>query len=116
MRTPGTAPPTVTAQLLNQQGTKMSVIPVTAPAAAAQPLLIDLPLANLAAGQYLIELTATSEGHKPVTDSWPFAWGPTIRISDRVDFRLFDDQKIVRYSLDPKLRDSSQRGTCHGAS
>ena len=70
---PGTVPPTVTAQLLNQQGTKMSDVPVTA--TAGQPLSIDLPLANLAAGQYLIELTATAEGQKPVTELVAFRVG-----------------------------------------
>ena len=70
---PGTVPPTVTAQLLNQQGTKMSDVTVTA--TAGQPLSIDLPLANLAAGQYLIELTATAEGQKPVTELVAFRVG-----------------------------------------
>jgi hypothetical protein len=65
---PGGAPLTTTAQLLNQQGAKMSDITVTAPADAGQPYIIDMPLANLAAGQYLLELTATSEGHEPVRE------------------------------------------------
>ena len=33
-----------------------------------QTYSIDLPLANLAAGQYLLEITGNSEGHKPVTE------------------------------------------------
>ena len=70
---PGTVPPTVTAQLLNQQGTKMSE--VTVAAAAGQPLSIDLPLANLAAGQYLLEITANAEGQKPVTELVAFRVG-----------------------------------------
>ena len=70
---PGTVPPTVTAQLLNQQGTKMSDVTVTA--TAGQPLSIDLPLANLAAGQYLIELTGNAEGQKPVTELVAFRVG-----------------------------------------
>jgi VWFA-related protein len=65
---PAGAPLTTTAQLLNQQGTKMTDISVTAPADASQPYLIDMPLANLAAGQYLLELTAKSEGHEPVKE------------------------------------------------
>ena len=70
---PGTGAPTVTAQLLNQQGTKMSDVTVTA--AADQPLSIDLSLANLAAGQYLLEITATAEGQKPLTELVAFRLG-----------------------------------------
>jgi hypothetical protein len=66
-------PPTVTAQLLNQQGTKMSDVTVTA--TAGEPLSIDLPLANLAAGQYLLELTGNAEGQKPVTELVAFRVG-----------------------------------------
>lgn len=65
---PADAPLTITAQLLNQQGTKMSDVAVTAPADAGQPYAVDLPLASLAAGQYLLELTAKTEGHEPVTE------------------------------------------------
>jgi len=68
---PGTAPPTVTAQLLNQQGTKMSDVTVT----AGTPFSIDLPLANLAAGQYLLEITANAEGQKPVSELIAFRVG-----------------------------------------
>jgi hypothetical protein len=32
-------------------------------------------LANLAAGQYLLEITANSEGHKPVTELVAFRLG-----------------------------------------
>jgi VWFA-related protein len=66
--TPANAPKTVTAQLLNQQGVKMTDVTVTPPSAeAGQTYQIDLPLANLAAGQYLLQITA-SEGHTPVTE------------------------------------------------
>ena len=68
---PGTAAPTVTAQLLNQQGTKMSDVAV----AAGSPFAIDLPLANLAAGQYLLEITADAEGQKPVSELIAFRVG-----------------------------------------
>jgi VWFA-related protein len=64
---PANAPTKVTAQLLNQQGTKMLDIPVTAPT-EGQTYSIDQQLASLAPGQYLIEITANSEGHKPVTE------------------------------------------------
>jgi hypothetical protein len=68
---PGAVPPTVTAQLLNQQGTKMSDVAV----AAGSPFSIDLPLANLAAGQYLLEITANAEGQKPVSELIAFRVG-----------------------------------------
>ena len=69
--TPGTAPPSVTAQLLNQQGTRMSDVTVT----PGSPFSIDLPLANLAAGQYLLEITAKGEGDKPVSELIAFRVG-----------------------------------------
>jgi VWFA-related protein len=61
--------PTVTAQLLNQQGTKMSDVPVTSGTS------IDLSLANLAAGQYLLEITANGDGDKPVSELIAFRVG-----------------------------------------
>ncbi|MSO62921.1 MAG: VWA domain-containing protein [Acidobacteria bacterium] len=72
---PGTAPPTVTAQLLNQQGARMGEIAVTPPSAAGEAYTIDLSLASYAAGQYLLELTANAEGHKPVTELVAFRIG-----------------------------------------
>jgi hypothetical protein len=72
---PGTTPPTVTAQLLNQQGVKMSEIAVAAPTGTVAQHSIDLPLANLAAGQYLLEIIATGEGHKPVSELVAFRVG-----------------------------------------
>lgn len=72
---PANAPTTVTAQLLNQQGTKMIDVPVIAPAEAGQPYSVDLPLAPFAAGQYLLEITAKSEGHKPVSELVAFRLG-----------------------------------------
>lgn len=73
--TPADAPATVTTDLLNQQGSKMTTLPVTAPAAAGQAYSIDLPLANLAAGQYLLEVSATTEGHEPVKELVAFRVG-----------------------------------------
>ena len=72
---PANAVTTVTAQLLNQQGTKMIDVPVTKPAEAGQPYSIDLSLASFAAGQYLLEITANSEGHKPVSELVAFRLG-----------------------------------------
>jgi len=72
---PANAPTTMTAQLLNQQGTKMTDVPVTAPADSSQTYSIDLPLSNLAAGQYLLEITGNSEGHKAVSELVAFRVG-----------------------------------------
>ena len=71
---PGSSPTKVTAQLLNQQGTKMSDLPVTAPT-EGQTHSIDMPLASLAPGQYLLEISANSEGHKPVSELVAFRLG-----------------------------------------
>ena len=72
---PANAPTTVTAQLLNQQGTKMIDVQAKAPAAAGESYSIDLPLASFAAGQYLLQITATSEGQKPATELVAFRLG-----------------------------------------
>jgi VWFA-related protein len=56
--TPGGVAPTVTARLLNRGGQKMSDLPVMATAGA--PFEIELPLASLPVGDYLIELNATA--------------------------------------------------------
>ena len=57
---PGSAVPTVTARLLNRLGGPMSDIPVPPPA-PGQPTQIDLALARLAPGEYLVELSATAD-------------------------------------------------------
>jgi hypothetical protein len=54
----GASTPEVTAKLLNRAGQKMADIPVQA--AAGQPFQIDFILANLAAGEYIIEIDAKS--------------------------------------------------------
>ena len=56
---PGSAVPTVSARLLNRSGSSMLDIPVQPPA-PGQPTQIDLPLARLAPGEYLVELSATA--------------------------------------------------------
>jgi hypothetical protein len=38
-------------------------VPVTAPTAAGEPHVVDLPLASLPPGEYLLELSAAAEGH-----------------------------------------------------
>jgi len=57
---PGETTPTVTARLLNRAGTPMSALPVPPPSAGAA--MIELPLASLAVGEYLIEIDAAGEG------------------------------------------------------
>ena len=72
---PGTEPAAVTARLLNQQGNQMAEITARPPAAAGESTTIDLPLASYAAGQYLLELSANAEGHKPATELVAFRLG-----------------------------------------
>ena len=66
---------TTAAKLLNKQGSRMADVPVNAAATGGQPNLIDFPLASLAAGEYLLELTATSVGLPPATELIPFRVG-----------------------------------------
>jgi VWFA-related protein len=56
---PGNAVPAVTAQLLNRSGDKMADVPVQTPAPGGAD--VDLPLSNLAPGDYLLQLTAKTE-------------------------------------------------------
>jgi VWFA-related protein len=58
---PGGTPPKVTARLLNRGGKSMSDLPIVEPAAAGQAYQIDLPLASLPSGEYLIEIKATGD-------------------------------------------------------
>ena len=57
----GTDMPTATAVLLNRAGQKMADVPVAA-AAAGGTHLIDLGLAAVAPGEYLVEITVTGTG------------------------------------------------------
>ncbi|MBA3269925.1 MAG: hypothetical protein H0T71_05390 [Acidobacteria bacterium] len=63
----GNATVTVTSKLLNKQGHRLADVAVTA-AESGAPYLVDVPLAALAPGEYLLELTAATEGQKPITD------------------------------------------------
>jgi hypothetical protein len=58
----GAGAPAVTAHLLNREGQPMSELPVTPPAAPAADASVDVPLAGIAPGEYIIELKATGEG------------------------------------------------------
>jgi VWFA-related protein len=62
------AAPALTARLLNKQGQRMVDLPVAAPASAADPTQVELPLSNLAAGEYLLELSAAADGQAPATE------------------------------------------------
>jgi VWFA-related protein len=57
---PGGITPPVTARLLNRAGQQMSELKVQQ--APGKPAEIELPLSPLAAGEYLVELNARSEG------------------------------------------------------
>lgn len=57
---PGNAAPAVTAKLLNRAGQKMADVPVSSQ--AGKPSEIDLPLAALAAGEYVIQIDAAGDG------------------------------------------------------
>jgi hypothetical protein len=59
---PGTEVPATTARLLNRGGKPMADLPVQAPSAEGLAYQIDLPLAGLAVGEYLVELTASAAG------------------------------------------------------
>ena len=52
----------VTARLLNRGGQSMADLPVQAPTTAGAPYVLDLPLASLAPGEYLISLDAAAGG------------------------------------------------------
>ena len=54
----GGGKPEVTAKLLNRAGATMADVPIQAP--EGKPYQIDFPLASLAAGEYLIQVTAKS--------------------------------------------------------
>jgi hypothetical protein len=70
---PGTEKPDVTAVLLNRAGTKMSDVQI-APAAAGATHQIDLGLASIPTGEYLVEITAKS-GAGEVKELVPFRLG-----------------------------------------
>ncbi|MBI1875180.1 MAG: VWA domain-containing protein [Acidobacteria bacterium] len=58
---PGTTVPPVTAKLLNRGGQSMSDLPVTAHSGSSSTHQIDLPLASLPAGEFIIEIKAKSD-------------------------------------------------------
>ncbi len=58
----GAGGPTLNAHLLNRAGQPMQELPVTAPAAPSADATIDLPLAGIAPGEYILEIKASGEG------------------------------------------------------
>ena len=58
----GAGGPMVSAHLLNRTGQAMQELPVTAAAAPVPDATIDVPLAALAPGEYVLEIKATGEG------------------------------------------------------
>jgi hypothetical protein len=58
---PGNTTPAVKAKLLNRDGQTMSELAVS-PAASQSTRQIEVPLAGLAPGDYVLEITATGEG------------------------------------------------------
>jgi hypothetical protein len=69
---PGNALVKVAAKLLNKQGQALADVPISAPAAPTDPHVVDLPLASLAPGEYLLELSAAAEGASAATQLIPF--------------------------------------------
>jgi hypothetical protein len=57
----GAGGPTLSAHLLNRTGQAMQELPITAPTAPAIESMIDLPLAGIAPGEYVLEIKATGE-------------------------------------------------------
>jgi VWFA-related protein len=70
---PGGAVPALSARLLNRLGSAMRSLTVATAAAPGSTNQIELPLAGLAAGEYIIEITATS---------------PAGEARDRIGFRV----------------------------
>ena len=58
----GAGGPALSAHLLNRGGQPMSELPVTPPAAPLTDATIDLPVAGIAPGEYVLEIKATGEG------------------------------------------------------
>ena len=53
----------------------MSDVPVTSEAGERVAYRLDLPLASLPPGDYLLEIAASSEGHPPATELVAFRVG-----------------------------------------
>ena len=58
----------VSSTLLNKQGERLAVLPVKMSPEGSARSLIDVPLAALAPGEYLIQIVAEGEGCQPVSE------------------------------------------------
>src|SRR5438876_4259144 len=59
---PGSSIPTIAAKLLNRAGQPMADLQVSAASSSKFDQQIELPLAGLAPGEYVVEITATGQG------------------------------------------------------
>jgi len=59
---PANSVPKLTARLLNRGGQAMSDLPVAPAASPGAPFEIDMPLAGMAPGEYVLEVSAAGEG------------------------------------------------------
>ena len=59
---PANSTPKLTARLLNRGGQAMSELPIAPAASPGAPFEIDMPLAGLAPGEYVLEVSAAGEG------------------------------------------------------
>jgi hypothetical protein len=58
----GAGAPALSIHMLNRAGQTMSELPVTTPATAGTDAVVDVPLAGVAPGDYILEVKATGEG------------------------------------------------------
>jgi hypothetical protein len=58
----GAGAPALSVHMLNRAGQSMSELPITSPASPGVDAVVDVPLAGVAPGDYIIEVKATGEG------------------------------------------------------
>ncbi len=58
----GAGAPALSVRMLNRAGQSMSELPITSPASPGVDAVVDVPLAGVAPGDYIIEVKATGEG------------------------------------------------------
>ena len=58
----GAGAPALSVHMLSRAGQVMSELPVTPPAAPGSDATVDIPIAGLAPGEYIVEVKATGEG------------------------------------------------------
>lgn len=72
---PGGTLPDVTASLLNRVGDKMIDLTVTPPPSPGAPFVVDVALASVPPGEYLMELSASADGQERVRELVAFRVG-----------------------------------------